>query len=163
MTSAEKRPRPRPMRWRSVACLAVWLVACACHTGPPAPAALDPENDICTTCHMLISDPRFASQIVAPNEEPRFFDDLGCLHAFLVKTPLKPSSAVYVADHRTKAWVAAADAVYSAVDAPGAPMGSRFIAHESTASRDADPDARGATPATVAEVFAGVRLPGGGL
>ncbi len=38
---------------------------------------------------MAVSSARFASQIVAPGEEPRFFDDLGCLAAYLREHPAR--------------------------------------------------------------------------
>ena len=42
-----------------------------------------PRTTPCGYCRMIVSDQRFASQIVAPYEEPRFFDDLGCLARYL--------------------------------------------------------------------------------
>ena len=127
------------------------VLCAACGAGPPPPAMLDAANDACGYCRMVVSDPRFASQVAAPNEEPRFFDDLGCLKHFL-DAGAGPRVVVYVADHRTKAWVVARNAVYTRVDAT-APMGSHFIAHASTASRDADPDAATGQPAAVADVL----------
>ena len=65
------------------------LFACG---GPPGPAALDTKNDACAWCRMGASDARFAAQLVAPREEPRFFDDIGCLAAFLAATPAPKES-----------------------------------------------------------------------
>jgi copper chaperone NosL len=110
---------------------------------------------------MVVSDQRFASQLVAPAEEPAFFDDMGCLANYLTRTPqLPPGAVVYVADHRTKAWVAADRAVYTRVDALSAPMGSHVIAHASAASRDADVEAAGGTAVDPRDVFPGGRPPG---
>jgi len=90
---------------------------------------------------------------VAPGENPRFFDDLGCLADFL-KAGKAPSRAVaFVADHRTKAWVRADRAVYTRVPGLETPMGSHVIAHADAASRDADADARGGSPVAVSEMF----------
>jgi copper chaperone NosL len=103
---------------------------------------------------MAVSDPRFAGQLVAPGEEPRFFDDLGCLGGFLkAQRSLPAASMAYVADHRTKAWLRADRAVYARAAAFETPMGSHLMAHADAASRDADPDAKGAVPVTMAEVF----------
>jgi copper chaperone NosL len=97
---------------------------------------------------MGVTDPRFASQLVVAGDEPRFFDDLGCLTRYLADpanvTP--PHAGVFVADHRTTRWVRADQAVFTRVDALQAAMGSHIIAHESTASRDADPDAKNGAP-----------------
>ena len=126
------------------------LVACG---GDVQPAPLDTRNEQCASCRMAVSTAVFASQLVAPGENPRFFDDLGCLADFL-KAGKAPSGAVaFVADHRTRAWVRADRAVYTRVPGLETPMGSRVIAHADAASRDADPDARGGTPVAPAELF----------
>jgi copper chaperone NosL len=147
--------------WTHLA-IAVAALAAACGSAPPPPATLDPGADACSYCRMIVSDTRFASQIVAPYEEPRFFDDLGCLGHYLANSPELPAGAVvYVADHRTKGWVRADRAVYTRVDALSAPMGSHVIAHESDASRRADPDAAGGVAIDASAVFPGGRAPGG--
>jgi copper chaperone NosL len=111
---------------------------------------------------MAVSDPRFAAQLVAPSEEPRFFDDIGCLRDYLAATRSRSQGgAAFVADHRTKAWVPAARAAYTRVPALETPMGSHVIAHADAASRDADPDAAGGSPLTPAEVFGPAGPPGG--
>jgi copper chaperone NosL len=102
---------------------------------------------------MAVSSAVFASQLVAPGELPRFFDDLGCLADFL-KAGKAPAGAVaFVADHRTKAWVRADRAVYTRVPGLETPMGSHVVAHADAASRDQDADARGGTPVSAAELF----------
>jgi copper chaperone NosL len=129
-------------------------LAVGCTQGPPPPAPLDTRNESCGSCRMAVSEARFASQLVAPSEEPKFFDDLGCLASYLrsAKSPPRGMRA-YVADHRTKAWVPAADAVYTRVPGLDTPMGSHLIAHADASSRAADPDARWGAAVTVADVF----------
>jgi copper chaperone NosL len=135
---------------RALACAALLS---ACSSGPPAPAALDTRNDSCGWCRMAVSDASVAGQIVAPYEEPRFFDDIGCLGHYVRATRDLPKGAVaYVADHRTKAWVRADAAVYTATSL-ATPMGSHLVAHSDVRSRDLDPDARGGIPRTLADVF----------
>jgi copper chaperone NosL len=126
------------------------LVACG---SEPQPAPLDTRNEQCASCRMAVSTAVFASQVVAPGELPRFFDDLGCLADFL-KAGRTPAGAVaFVADHRTRAWVRADRAVYTKVPGLETPMGSHVIAHADAASRDADPDARTGSPVAPAELF----------
>jgi copper chaperone NosL len=103
---------------------------------------------------MAVSNARFAAQIVAPGEEPLFFDDLGCLAAYLSSQAQRaPRAAAYVADHRTGDWVPAASAVFTKVPVLDTPMGSHVVAHASAASRDADPDARGGSALDVRAFF----------
>jgi copper chaperone NosL len=102
---------------------------------------------------MTVSNARLSSQLVAPGELPRFFDDLGCLVDYL-KAGKAPAGAVaFVADHRTRTWVRADRAVYTRVPGLETPMGSHLIAHADAVSRDADPDARTGAPVSAAEIF----------
>lgn len=135
-----------------------WLaLSVACAAQPPSPARLETNNEQCGFCRMAVSDARFAGQLVAPNEEPKFFDDLGCLAQYLKANRAPPKGAiVFVADHRTKQWVSAAKAVYTRVDGLSTPMGSHLIAHSDATSRAADPDARAGVPVASAQLFAGV-------
>ena len=121
---------------RAIALVAVLaLAACA----PSGPAALDTRNDACSWCRMAVSDRRFAAQLVAPGEDPRFFDDVGCLASYLrSKRDLASGSRAYVSDHRTQQWVAAEAAVYARVPSLETPMGSHLVAHADEGSRRQD-------------------------
>ena len=139
----------------------VAALAAACGGGAPEPEALDTRNEQCASCRMAVSDARFASQLVAPGELPRFFDDLGCLADYLKAGEAPAAAVAFVADHRTKAWIRADAAVYTRVPGLATPMGSHVIAHADVASRDADPDARVGTPVAATELFGPAGLPGG--
>jgi copper chaperone NosL len=133
----------------------------ACSRGPAQPGTLDTRNEACAHCRMAVSDARFAAQLAAPGEEPRFFDDLGCLRDYLKAQPRLPRGTVaFVADHRTREWVRAARALYTRREALQTPMSSHLVAHADQASRDADPGAAGATVG-VAEIFGPAGPPDG--
>ena len=128
--------------------------AAACAGGPPPPATLDPGNDSCSYCRMVVSNPRFAGQIVARGGEPLFFDDLGCLRDYIQGGRSVPEGAVaYVADHRTGAWVPGSRAVFTSVPDLSTPMGGGIIAHADRTSRDSDAVARGGTSIPSAAVI----------
>lgn len=124
---------------RTFAILISALALAACTSGPLTPANLDTKNDACASCRMPVSDARLAAQVVAPHQEPLFFDDLGCLHEWLQAhaTPSKGATA-FVADHATKEWVSLSRAVLSRVKTLETPMGSHLVAHASEASRRGD-------------------------
>ena len=143
-----------------VAGLALAAASLACVAGALGPAPLDTRNEACAHCRMAVSEARFAAQIVAPGEVPRFFDDLGCLAADLRDRRPGAGSAVFVADHRSRSWIPAATAVYSRVPAIATPMGSHLIAHADAASRERDTSAAGGTAITAREIF-GDALPAG--
>jgi copper chaperone NosL len=147
------RPSTRGIPARGVLALCVAFVAAGCGGGEPEPAALDTRNEQCTSCRMAVSSAVFASQLVAPGELPRFFDDLGCLADYLKAGKAPKGATAFVADHRTKAWVRADRAVYTRVPGLETPMGSHVIAHADAASRDEDADARGGTPVLPSELF----------
>jgi copper chaperone NosL len=131
----------------------------ACGGRVPPPSTLDTRNDTCSLCRMIVSDRRLASQIVVRGEEPKFFDDLGCLAKFLEEHQL-PDAAVFVADHRTGEWTPATGAVYSRVARTTTPMASGLIAHATSDSRSQDAGAAGSMPVDADVVF-GRRSPDG--
>lgn len=138
---------------------AMLFLAAACG-GEPAAVALDQATP-CAFCRMTVSDVHFAAQIVAAGEEPLFFDDIGCLAGYLARERPADGSVAYVADHRTGAWVRAADATFSYAPSLASPMGSHLIAHASTASRNEDRAAQGAEPRQASSIFGAVGVPGG--
>jgi copper chaperone NosL len=144
---------------RAAVLLPALLAVAACSA--PGPAPLDTRSESCSWCRMAVSDPRFAAQLVAPSEEPRFFDDIGCLAGYLQSRRGLPKGArAYVADHRHQAWIDAGAAVYSRVESLETPMGSHLVAHADAASRDQDAEARGGKPLSAAEVFGAAAPPG---
>lgn len=133
------------------------LAACS---APPRPAGVT-GAEMCASCRMTVSDVHFAAQIVAPGEEPRFFDDIGCLARALKADPSAPGAVAFVADHRTGEWIRASEAVYTSTTRVATPMGSGIVAHANAASRDADAAAHGGEPRTPADLFGAGGPPGG--
>lgn len=124
------------------------LVMGACAGGPPEPAAVALGEDACAGCRMTVVSHATAAQIVRAGDEPVFFDDLGCLRDYLRQHPLASDAVVYVADHRTGAWVNARAAMFTSTTA-STPMASGLLAHADATSRDADPAAAGGSQAAV--------------
>lgn len=144
------------------AILASLLVLPGCGSRPLPPATLDARGDTCAFCRMEVSTADVAAQLVAPGEDPRFFDDIGCLASFLKEHPEQPAGAIaYVVDHRTRAWVRADGALYTRVPEVDTPMGSHLVAHADQRSRQDDAVTARGSAATNAEVF-GARTPPGG-
>jgi copper chaperone NosL len=114
------------------------LLCLACSSGVAKPVPVDTRNDACASCRMAVSDPKLAAELVAPGEEPRIFDDIGCLAAYLRQHPAAPDAAIYAADHRTGAWIPARAALFTRVASIETPMGSHLVAHADQASREAD-------------------------
>ena len=144
-----------------VAGVVAMLALAGCVSGPLPPAAMPPEGDTCAHCRMMVSPGELAAELVVPGEDPRFFDDIGCLAAFLNEHAEPPAgAAAYVKDHRTRGWIRAGSARYTRVAHLDTPMGSRLVAHADERLRHDDPIAAGGSAVAVGDVFA--RLPPGG-
>ena len=104
---------------------------------------------------MIVSDPRAAAEIVAPGEELRIFDDIGCLRDYLARHEMPVGGVAFVADHRSGEWVRAIDAVYTRSKERRTPMASGIIAHANEGSRDRDPAAAGGEHLAVAAILGG--------
>jgi len=145
----------------AAALLLALVTGSSCGRREPEPAPLDTRNETCASCRMPVSDARLASQVVAPGELPRFFDDLGCLFSFVKGGRASAGAAAFVADHRTKQWVRADRAIYTRVPGLETPMSSHLLAHADAASRAQDQDARGGTPVAAGELFGPTGPPSG--
>lgn len=146
----------------AVLALAATTATAGCGPGELGPAPLDPRNETCRFCRMSVGDMRFAAQIVAPGEEPVFFDDLGCLTHFVQGEGLAPGAVVFVADHAARTWVRADQAVFTKVEKLDTPMGSGLIAHRDAAARDADPVTRHGVAVAYADIVPAARGAGAG-
>lgn len=115
-------------RWLSVlAPLAVAAAACA--RPAPRPIALGKEN--CRHCHMAISDPRFAAELVTTRGRVYAFDDVGCLTAFMrqEKVPAAQVHSLWVYDYlEPDSLLDARGAVYLRSDSLRTPMGGGLAA-----------------------------------
>lgn len=104
----------------------VALLAFAC--APAGPVAIDTQHDACHWCRMTISTPRTAAQVVRPGEDPRLFDDLGCLSNALARDGRPAGGTIFVADYDNGSWIDAQRAHFERCSGIETPMGSHVIA-----------------------------------
>lgn len=78
-----------------------------------------PEEDICETCRMLITDRRFAAEIIPHKGKTKKFDDPICMVRYFdlcrkldLGFTRKDVLAYYVKDYYTKKWVKAEKAIF---------------------------------------------------
>jgi len=86
----------------AAACGAVLLVLSCGRAEGPEPIAWD--RTPCAHCHMLISDPTFAAQIVTARGEVLDFDDPGCLLLYLQEHHPQPR-AIWFHHVREDRWL----------------------------------------------------------
>jgi len=142
--------------WRAgcwVLVLGALVLGAGCARAGVEPELLAVGQESCAFCRMNVSQPEYASQLLVPGDLPKFFDDLGCLHAYLASTTPGPEGGViFVTDHRTRAWVRADAAVYSRAPAVATPMASHVVAHATTDSQDADTSLTGTSTVPIDDV-----------
>lgn len=117
-----------PRVFLSVFCL---LFSAFC-TAPTGPVEITANADACHWCRMTIADRRLAAQLIAPGEEPRLFDDIGCMTSELARERKRPEDLrIYVADYESGRWIEAERASFERCAEISTPMASHIIAHES--------------------------------
>ncbi len=114
-------------RRRLVVVAAVLAAAC----GSPGPRPIAWGEEVCRHCHMTVTDPRFAAELVTTRGRVYVFDDVGCLAAFAAagSVPSEMVHSVWVHDFfRPDSLLDARTAVYLRVDSLRTPMGSHLAA-----------------------------------
>lgn len=113
------------------------LLAVAC--GTPAPRPIAWGEDVCDRCHMVITDPRFAAELVTARGMVHPFDDIGGLVLWFRDSGLDSAdvAGIWVYDSRTPETMLPADrAVFVRSPALRTPMASGLAAVASRAAAD---------------------------
>ena len=92
--------------------LALALAALSAVACKQTDAAAEPVwgKEPCAHCKMLVSDKRYAAQLIDEGGDRRFFDDLGCMVLFMEAR--KPPERAWARDSVSGAWVDARTAKY---------------------------------------------------
>ena len=84
-------------------------------------------EETCASCHMLISEERFAAAARTASGETRLFDEIGCL--LQQRQQLDAEGArIWVHDYESGAWLEAAQAVFVRSRELPTPMGHGIVA-----------------------------------
>lgn len=98
-------------------------------------------EDVCERCKMIISDKRFAAELVDQKGEALMFDDVGCMADYMKgseKEGAKPL-AMYVTDFGTGEWIDAGMAFYLLNPELKSPMGYNIAAFGSAEAMNGSP------------------------
>jgi copper chaperone NosL len=98
---------------RRVALALCTLFLLACDAGPPRPVEPVWGKQSCAHCTMLVSERQPAAQALLRDGSRKFFDDVGCLAAYLTQ-PGVVAQAAWVHGPDSDLWVDALTAHYSA-------------------------------------------------
>jgi hypothetical protein len=92
------------------------------------PIELAPHAYQCSECKMPIENEKYAAEVVAPNGKTWFFDDVGCMGAWIAHQPFRREATVWVHALDTHRWVDGRKAWYTVME--NTPMGYGFGAYE---------------------------------
>lgn len=125
----------------------------ACASAGPRPIAYG--RDQCANCRMVVSDPRYAAELVTAKGRTLVFDSVECLATYLIReTRDAAGGSPWVATHDAPATLVPAErALFRRVTGPGSPMGKGLTAY-------ASPSAAGAETLPWADVVTLVRREG---
>lgn len=107
------------------------LMALACQADQK-PQAIE-AHDVCASCKMAISQPRYAAQAVDKEGNAYKFDDVGCLLRYLREHKL-PQARIYVMDYVAQQWLEAESAIFVGSEAIESPMASGLAAFRNRAA-----------------------------
>ena len=109
--------------------IAAGLVAVSC-SQKPAPLHLN--SDECAHCKMMITDPRFAAQIVTVKGKAVKFDAIECLAAYAVQRQSESelqNAKLWVSDFNNPgSWITVDEAVFVKSEEIQSPMGESLLA-----------------------------------
>jgi copper chaperone NosL len=112
------------------------LLLTACESKSRDPVALEPD-DACASCRMLISERRYAAELIDGEEEVYKFDDIACMLRFARLRGIERSKATfYVMDYAGgKDWIEGTQAHFIKFrSSVSSPMASGIVAFRDAAS-----------------------------
>lgn len=125
------RDRVKARRAVAAAAVAGALLLAGCSA--PKPAAVVLGQDMCAACNMVVSDARFASQVVTTTGKVYKFDSVECMVAFLMEGHVAKDQvhSTWVTDYlRPGTWLKAEEARYLQSVKVRSPMGLNLSAYK---------------------------------
>lgn len=123
-----------------VVMLAFALLSAACSAKAMGPPEIAVDRTTCSHCGMFVSEPIYAAAYQVRGQNPRTFDDIGCLLDAL-RHESEPPAAVWVHDAAGRGWIDAGEAVFLLTAHVRTPMSGGVLAF-------ADADAAGRAAST---------------
>ena len=106
-------------------------------TGRPEPVPLVLDEEMCSHCRMAVSQRPFAAEVVTVEGSVDYFDDIGCLVAWVKEHRPSETAGVFVVDYESEEWLDARGAYYVESKRLPTPMSSGLAAFGSEESAEA--------------------------
>ena len=112
--------------------VAVALLAAACSAKAAGPPEIVVDASACSHCGMLISEPVYAAAYQARRQEPRVFDEIGCM-LDAVRSETASPIHIWVQDAAGAGWLDADEAIFVASPRIKTPMNGGVLAYAEAA------------------------------
>lgn len=104
------------------------LLAASCTAKAAGHPEIVVDQTVCSHCGMLVSEPAYAAAYHAPREEPRVFDDIGCMLEAIRHETASPIT-VWLQDASGGGWIDANKAVFVSSSRIHTPMRGGVLAY----------------------------------
>ena len=111
---------------------ALALLATACSARAMGPPDIVVDRTACSHCGMFVSEPAYAAAYQAGTDQPRVFDDIGCMVTELRQQPQRAAIRYWVHDAESGEWIDGATAAFVKSSTLQTPMGGGILAYRST-------------------------------
>ena len=112
---------------------ALALLSSACGAKAMGPPELVVDRSVCSHCGMYVSEPVYAAAYQAGDNDPRVFDDIGCMLEAVDRETASPVT-MWFQDADGGGWMNANGAFVVSSPRLRTPMGGGFLAYANAAS-----------------------------
>lgn len=110
----------------------VALLASACRATVIGPPEIVVDRAVCSHCGMFVSEPAYAAAYQAGGNDPRVFDDIGCMLDAVRRETAAPIS-IWLQDAAGGGWIAVERAFVVASERIQSPMHGGLLAYADAA------------------------------
>ena len=115
--------------------VAVALLSAACSAAAAGPPEIVVDRTACSHCGMFVSEPIYAAAYQAHGNEPRLFDDIGCMLEAVRRETASPIE-IWVQDAAGAGWLDADRAIFVASVDIRTPMSGGVLAYADAAAAE---------------------------
>ena len=111
------------------------LLSAACSAKAAGPPAIEVDRTACSHCGMFVSEPVYAAAYQVHGQEPRVFDDVGCMLDAVRRERVAPID-IWVQDAAGAGWLNADEATFVASAEIRTPMNGGVLAYNDAATAE---------------------------
>ena len=108
--------------------VALALLSSACGAKAMGPPELAVDRTACSHCGMYVSEPAYAAAYQVGGNDPRVFDDIGCMLDAIERETASPIT-IWLQDAAGGGWIDADDAFVVSSSSIRTPMNGGFLAY----------------------------------